>query len=99
MYKDWFTRGTSKMLANPQITMACRFVRISLPSYIKHKPWQARDHWEGDIILGEGSRSAVGTLVERTSRFLLLLHLKGDRSAVAVEAAMHLTWADVTLLP
>jgi transposase, IS30 family len=45
-------------------------------------------HWEGDIILGEGSRSAVGTLVERTSRFLLLLHLKGDRSAEAVDAAM-----------
>jgi hypothetical protein len=29
--------------------------------------------------LGEGSRSAVGTLVERTTRFLLLLHLNGDR--------------------
>jgi IS30 family transposase len=45
-------------------------------------------HWEGDIILGEGGRSAVGTLVERTTRFLLLLHLHGDRSADAVDAAM-----------
>jgi transposase, IS30 family len=45
-------------------------------------------HWEGDIILGESSRSAVGTLVERTSRLLLLLHLHGDRSAKAVDAAM-----------
>jgi transposase, IS30 family len=45
-------------------------------------------HWEGDLILGEGGRSAVGTLVERTTRFLLLLHLHGDRSADAVDAAM-----------
>ena len=45
-------------------------------------------HWEGDIILGEGGRTAVGTLVERTSRFLLLLHLDSQRSAEAVDAAM-----------
>jgi transposase, IS30 family len=45
-------------------------------------------HWEGDLILGEGGRSAVGTLVERTSRFLLLLHLDSHRSAEAVDAAM-----------
>jgi IS30 family transposase len=46
-------------------------------------------HWEGDLILGSAaSGSAVGTLVERTTRFVMLLHLPGGHTADIVQEAM-----------
>jgi transposase, IS30 family len=42
-------------------------------------------HWEGDLIKGAFNRSAVGTLVERSSRLVMLAHMEGSTAPAALE--------------
>ncbi len=44
-------------------------------------------HWEGDLIMGKHKRTAIGTLVERTTRYTLIVPLKAGKDAASVRRA------------
>lgn len=41
-------------------------------------------HWEGDLIMGEANKTAIGTLVERSTRYTMLIHLPAGHDADTV---------------
>jgi IS30 family transposase len=60
---------------------------------ISQRPAQVEDRavpgdWEGDLLMGQNNRSAVGTLVERTSRYTQLVYLPDGHGAEAVDKAI-----------
>ena len=84
---------TGRALRKTRSSVGERRGKIAGMVNIAQRPPQVEDravpgHWEGDLITGTQNKSAIGTLVERATGFVMLLHLPDNHGADAVAEAM-----------
>lgn len=95
---------TGRSLRQPHRTKSKRITRYIDPGrLIDDRPDEATDrvvagHWEGDLITGAFNTTAIGTLVERTSGYLRLVHLPATHTAQVVCPAVAAVMAPLPAL-
>ena len=87
---------TGRAVRQPNRRAGMRKPRVPKELLISERPAEVDDravpgHWEGDLIIGTPGTGAIGTLVERQSRFVMLLHLPNGHTGEQVLAAIEET--------
>lgn len=89
--RDLIALRTGRSARRPAGSTPPRAPRIKSPRWIEDRPDTADGrgvpgHWEGDLVIGAAGKTAVATLLERTSRFLMLVPLTGRDSLTVGDA-------------
>ncbi|WP_157887698.1 IS30 family transposase [Frondihabitans sp. PAMC 28766] len=84
---------TGRGLRHPSRKTGQRKNRIPDMINISQRPADADDraipgHWEGDLIIGKGNQTAIGTLVERSTNYTMLVHLPDGYTAEKMRDAL-----------
>lgn len=87
---------TGRAVRQPNRRAGMRKPRVPKELLISERPAEADDravpgHWEGDLIIGTPGIGAIGTLVERSSRFVMLLHLPNGHTGEQILTAIQET--------